>query len=80
MICPRFTEDFEEIADNSPPIWVALSPPLIANKNASFFITFWAIAYRDVTDPDNGISLLAIRGQVMGPVIPNYWSAIYGVS
>ena len=52
--------------------------PIIANKNASFFIAFQSIGYRDVKDPDNGKSLSAVRKR--GPIIPNGRPVIYGGS
>ena len=68
MSGPRFTDD----PGKSSPIhrqsgggsfWT-----LSANKDASFVSTFWSVGYWAEEDPDNGISLFAIRGQEEGPV------------
>ena len=52
--------------------------PIIASKNASFFITFEPIGYRAEKGPDNGQSLYAIRGQEEGAGNPNGWPVING--
>ena len=67
MIGPRFTADLEKSPTARRQSGWPSFRPIIENKNASFFTTFHPIGYRDEEDPDNGISLLAIRGHGEGP-------------